>query len=86
MASPAEAQRAWTDLTRRFDRFAEAAGVVGGSAVLVRQGAIVSRHHFGLADRAGGRRVTDHTVYHWASVTKTLTAIAVLQLRDRGKL
>ena len=81
-----EAQRGWTDLTRRFDAFAEAAGVVGGSAVLVRKGAIAARHHFGYADLAAKRRVTDRTIYHWASVTKTLTAVAVLQLRDRGLL
>jgi hypothetical protein len=28
IAPPAEAQRGWTDLTRRFDAFAEAAGGV----------------------------------------------------------
>ncbi len=28
----------------------------------------------------------DDTIFHWASITKTLTGIAVLQLRDRGKL
>ncbi|MGH7578915.1 MAG: serine hydrolase domain-containing protein [Gemmatimonadales bacterium] len=86
VAPRAEAQRPWADLSRRFDGFAGAAGVVGGSAVLVRKGEIVARHHFGFADRAGRRRVTDRTIYHWASVTKTLTAIAVLQLRDRGLL
>ena len=55
-------------------------------AVLVRKGASSARHRLGLADRAAGRRITDRTIYHWASVTKTLTAIAVLQLRDRGML
>ncbi len=86
LVQPAEAQRAWEAVTRRFDAFAEAAHVVGGSAVLVRDGRIVARHHYGFADRASGRRVGDSTIYHWASVTKTLTAIAVLQLRDRGRL
>ena len=85
-AQRAEAQRAWSAVTRRFDAFAETARVVGGSAVLVRDGRIAARHHYGFADRARGRRVTDSTIYHWASVTKTLTAIAVLQLRDRGLL
>lgn len=86
VAQRAEAQRGWTDLTRRFDAFAKAAGIVGGTAVLVRGGEIAARHHYGFADRAGRRKVTDRTIYHWASVTKTLTAIAVLQLRDRGLL
>jgi CubicO group peptidase (beta-lactamase class C family) len=86
VAPRGEAQRAWPGLTRRLDQFARTAGVVGGSAVLVRKGEIVARHHYGFADRTSRHRVTDRTIYHWASVTKTLTAIAVLQLRDRGLL
>ena len=85
-APRAEAQRGWTGLTGRFDAFVRAAHVVGGSAVLVRRGEIVARHHYGHADRAGSRKVNDRTIYHWASVTKTLTAVALLQLRDRGLL
>jgi CubicO group peptidase (beta-lactamase class C family) len=30
--------------------------------------------------------VDEHTTYHWASVTKTFTGIAIMQLRDRGLL
>ena len=86
VAPRAEGQRGWADFGRRFDAFAKAGGVVGGSAVLVRKGAILGRHHYGLADRASQRKATDRTIYHWASVTKTLTAIAVLQMRDRGLL
>ncbi len=85
-APRAEAQRSWSDVTSRFDVFAQAAGVVGGSAVLVRNGEIVGRHHYGFADRAAKRPVDERTIYHWASVTKTLTAIAALQLRDRRRL
>ena len=29
---------------------------------------------------------TDDTIYHWASITKTFTGIAIMQLRDRGLL
>ena len=82
----AEAQRGWSEVTTQFDTFAHAAGIVGGSAVLVRNGEIVARHHYGFADRAAKRPVTERTIYHWASVTKTLTAIAMLQLRDRRRL
>jgi len=86
VVQPAEAQGAWQAVIRRFDAFAQTARIVGGSAVLVRDGRIVARHHYGFADRATGRKAGDSTIYHWASVTKTLTAIAVLQLRDRGLL
>src|SRR5829696_6564670 len=83
---PAAAGRSWTEFTRRMDAYARAQGIVGGSAMLVRDGRIVERHHVGSADRAVGHPVDDRTLFHWASVTKTLTAIAVLQLRDRGLL
>jgi CubicO group peptidase (beta-lactamase class C family) len=75
---PAAAQRGWSAVTRGFDAFAAAARVVGGSAALMRDGRIVARHHYGFADREAGRRAGDSTVYHWASITKTLGAIAVL--------
>jgi CubicO group peptidase (beta-lactamase class C family) len=30
--------------------------------------------------------VDEQTIYHWASVTKTFTAVAIMQLRERGLL
>jgi CubicO group peptidase (beta-lactamase class C family) len=85
VTTPARAQ-SWAAFTRTFDAYAVADGIVGGSAVLVRDGRIVQRYNYGFADRAARRRVDERTIFHWASVTKTLTAIAILQLRDRGKL
>ncbi len=41
---------------------------------------------FGEASSETHRKIEDATSYNWASITKTLTAIAILQLRDRGKL
>lgn len=77
---------AWQAFAGRFDAYAAAEGVVGGSALLLLDGKVAGRHQFGLADRSAGRPVTERTIFHWASVTKTLTAIAVMQLRDRGRL
>lgn len=53
---------------------------------MVQDGRIVARHHFGLADRSRNQPVTDRTLFHYGSITKTLTAIAVMQQRDRGTL
>lgn len=60
--------------------------IVGASLEVV--GEQGSRGHFtyGLRDRSAGVRVDEATIYHWASITKTLTGIAILQLRDRGRL
>src|SRR5881396_1114182 len=38
------------------------------------------------APAPGRQRVDERTIFHWASITKTLTAVAVMQLRDRGRL
>jgi CubicO group peptidase (beta-lactamase class C family) len=43
-------------------------------------------HASGFADIESGRRPDEHTLYRVASITKTFTATAVLQLRDEGRL
>ncbi|MGH7566742.1 MAG: serine hydrolase domain-containing protein [Gemmatimonadota bacterium] len=77
---------AWTDFVRAFDAYVEAGGIVGASALVMRDGRVLGRHDVGFADRAAGRKVDERTIFHHGSITKTLTAIAILQLRDRGLL
>ena len=60
--------------------------IYGASAVLVRNGVVIRHFEYGLADRDSMQKVDERTIYHWASVTKTLTAVAIMQLRDRGRL
>lgn len=76
----------WAAFTHTFDAYADTDRIVGGSVAVVRDGRIVARHEHGLADRARSQRVTEQTIFHYASITKTLTAIAIMQLRDRGLL
>ena len=40
----------------------------------------------GFADVAARRAATPKTLYRIASITKTFTATAIMQLRDEGKL
>lgn len=42
-------------------------------------------HASGFADLESGRRADQRTLYRVASITKTVTATAVLQLRDEGR-
>ena len=76
----------WPAFTRAFDAYAAGDSVVGASVLVVTNGRVAAHHEYGAADRALGQRVDTATIYHWASITKTLTAIAILQLRDRGRL
>jgi CubicO group peptidase (beta-lactamase class C family) len=77
---------AWTDFTRLFDSSVDRDRIVGASVLLVQDGRVQARHQHGLADREKARQVNEHTIFHYGSITKTLTAIAIMQLRDRRKL
>ena len=76
-----------------LDRFAAffkerstAHGIVGASLRVVGEEGLLHHTSFGSRDRAAGVPVEESTIYHWASITKTMTGIAILQLRDRGRL
>lgn len=58
----------------------------GLSLVVVKDGQVVYQRGFGLADGPKQIVATPQTVYGWWSMTKLLTAAAVLQLQEQGKL
>ena len=60
--------------------------MIGASLWFLRGDSVLAREYHGKADLESGRLVDAHTIYHWASITKTMTAIAIMQLRDRGRL
>jgi CubicO group peptidase (beta-lactamase class C family) len=62
------------------------AGIVGSSFYFVRDGRVVAADHLGEQDADAHVPVDAQTIYHWASITKTMTGIAIMQLRDRGLL
>ena len=61
-------------------------GILGSGLALIRNGRVVLQDNYGVQTKTPDVSVNDDTTYHWASCTKTLTGIAVLQLRDRGLL
>lgn len=61
-------------------------GILGSSLVLIRHGKIVLYDNYGRRQITPSVPVDDNTAFHWASITKTLTGIAIMQLRDRGLL
>jgi len=83
---PDGAAPAWERLASAWRTQLAGEGVVGASLALVHRGALARLETHGAADLAAGRPVDTATIYHWASITKTFTAVAILQLRDRGLL
>lgn len=78
--------RAWAEMRAFYNSTLKAEGIVGSGLMIVRGDSVLGRAAYGLADVASGRAVDSNTIYHWASITKTFTAIAIMQLRDRGLL
>ena len=76
----------WGPFLRLFDAYADSDRVVGASVLVMRDGRVIDRHDYGWADRAARQRVDARTLFHWGSITKTLTAISIMQLHDRRGL
>jgi CubicO group peptidase (beta-lactamase class C family) len=58
----------------------------GLSFVVVKDGKLFYEKGFGWADRPRKIAATSESIYHWWSITKIATAIAILQLQEEGKL
>ena len=65
---------------RQADRLASVA------AAVVRKGEVVWANAVGVADYDDDREATPGTQYRIGSITKTFTAVAIMQLRDAGAL
>jgi len=83
---PFDFATAWREVAAALHTECDKAGVVGGSVMFVKGNDVLGFEAHGFADRDGKRAVDRDTNFHWASCTKTFTGIAVMQLRDRGKL
>lgn len=70
----------------KFDAALKQHGVVGGGFAFVHGTGPATEYFYGEARNDTHARVDVDTAYNWASITKTMTAIAILQLRDRGRL
>jgi len=70
----------------KFDAILTQHGIVGGGFAFVHGAVPATEYFFGDARNDTQKRVDADTAYNWASITKTMTAIAILQLRDHGKL
>jgi CubicO group peptidase (beta-lactamase class C family) len=81
------AQRLAAKLAAQLDSEHDRATTGAGFAfALVVDGEVALLHARGIADLENKRLATPDTIYRVASVTKTVTATALMALRDEGKL
>lgn len=57
-----------------------------GNILVAENGKIIYKKSFGYSDISSEKPNTDNTVFPVASITKTVTATAILQLQEKGKL
>ncbi len=78
------------DVFRKFESFVfecmSKTNLPAVSVAVVKDGQIVYSKGFGLRNRAYGLRATPDTLYAIGSVTKSFTALSIMQLLNEGKL
>ena len=62
------------------------AGQFSGAVLIARDGQVLVRKGYGLANREHGVPNTPQTTFRLGSVTKQFTAMAILLLEQQGKL
>ena len=80
------AQSPLQNFHQQFDTELAHHGVVGGAFALVDGRSPATELVYGTMNQDSRWPIDRETSYNWASITKTFTAIAILQLRDRGLL
>ncbi len=85
IAAPVSAQTADADLDAFITQSMVQGGHPGLAALIIRDGAVVWSANYGLAQVEPPVPVTDETLFMLASASKTVTAVAILQLWEQGR-
>ncbi|MBR0218223.1 MAG: beta-lactamase family protein [Clostridia bacterium] len=69
-----------------FLRLFTRSDAIGGGVIVSRDGEILYEYYFGADAKYNGRPVDGDTVFKVASLTKMITAVGVMRLKEEGKL
>lgn len=70
----------WAAAVAAMDRYVASDQIVGSGLAIIDDGKVIAEHYTGFADRAAGKHADHGTIWHWGSITKTLTAVRFMQL------
>lgn len=84
--TPLQFRPVWRNIVMEVNQILEANRITGAALYFVHNQEILDSLNFGFADLNSGQKVSSQTIFHWASITKTLTGIGIMQARDRGHL
>ena len=76
----------YSGIDAQLDQVVQAEKLLGLSVKLFNEKEAIYTFQSGLANVASERAITDSTIFRIASISKTLTAVAVMQLAGQGKL
>jgi len=82
----AKLDRSLPAVDRAFAKYFEQTGVPGLAYGVIVDGQLIHAKALGVARRQGSVAATPETRFRIASMTKSFTALAILKLRDQGKL
>jgi len=74
------------ELTAFFEQFIEDHQIPGASVAVTHNGRLMYARGFGWADRESKRRVEPESLFRIASISKPITAVAVMQLVESGQI
>ncbi|MCR2806660.1 serine hydrolase domain-containing protein [Paenibacillus soyae] len=74
------------DLNEFVEAKMDKSGMTGASIAILKDNKVERIIHYGDADSENGSPVTDDTLFQIASVSKTVTATAVMQLVEKGAM
>ena len=86
LSDPARTDTPTAALDNALEQIVTRFRITGLAVGVVQDGSPIYARGFGVRDSRTGTPVTPHTQFHAASITKTLTATAILQLAEQGKL
>ncbi|MCA9124358.1 MAG: serine hydrolase [Planctomycetaceae bacterium] len=84
--STGESDPGFDSFDRMMREFMEQHRVPGASLAVTDRGRIVYARGYGYSDVATDERVTTDSLFRIASISKPITAVAILQLAEQGKL